>query len=994
VLTSFTQLGAVRLRASRALICLIDGSTQHILAEATPHIPLRADSRLKAGKALWLGNVSIPRRLGVCELLLDPELEYDRALVINDLANHARSAGNPLLAHCPSNRFYAGVPMLSPHGAVIGTFCVFGDVPREDGISEDEVALMEDLAATIVEYLETYRFKENQRRSELMVKGLSGFIEGDSIVAGSQQDNRRKARYGVLVNGLDSSADVSPLEVRGSAGAHFPFDITSAAQRAVGSTTATQSLLSGTSALLDTIISQNTVAQGQPEKSGSSSAEDYGAQNRKEPKSSSLQESILPPEARAMFSRAANVLRESSGLDGVVIFDASIAAFNQSHSKRAKNPPSKPETGTPSSRGQHGTLPGENDDECSSSDTSSSSGSTQTEKKQVCQILGFSDAQRSSTAGDEPELRHLSLAEHSLRRMLRTYSAGKILNFNEKHELTTSDESDSPVTRPQAPASEMAPGQTGPSSQPKRAKRMNRLKSILDAIQQVAPAASSVAFVPLWDYERSRWFACCLCWTHRNERLLYPETDLLYMKAFGNSIMTELSRLDAKVSAKAKTTFVASISHELRSPLHGILGSTEFLANTNLDPFQVSMIHSIVTCGRTLLDTLDHIMDFAKINEITDHQTRTKSITQLKGSNAIRISANRRRKGRNVAELGKLSTTLDLSRVTEEVIESVFASQSYGIPYSGLNEDGSSVGFVTSTRNQLAGNSKAPNTRKLVLIILDIPRRPNWLFQLPAGVWRRLVMNLAGNALKYTESGFIRISIDAVKLASKLHSKETQITLTVRDSGIGMSSDFLANKLFSAFTQENDLSSGVGLGLHIVRQLTETVGGKIDFQSQVGIGTEVSVKFDLLDGETVSDVFTGETPLSEIAARLRGRKICIVDTLSRSSSTKENMAPPEFGTKNFGSGPQQIVNELEKMLTEWLEMDVMVTEDWQGHDAEFVICTEPSFSHLASIRTRRAEGQKVPITVFVALDAIEAASLRHDARVLSRESVVEICPQP
>ena len=68
--------------------------------------------------------------------------------------------------------------------------------------------------------------------------------------------------------------------------------------------------------------------------------------------------------------------------------------------------------------------------------------------------------------------------------------------------------------------------------------------------------------------------------------------------------MRELSRLDALALNQAKTTFVASISHELRSPLHGILGTLEFIKDTPLDSFQTSMFNSLNACAQTLLDTM------------------------------------------------------------------------------------------------------------------------------------------------------------------------------------------------------------------------------------------------------------------------------------------------------------------------------------------------------------------------------------------------------
>jgi signal transduction histidine kinase len=101
------------------------------------------------------------------------------------------------------------------------------------------------------------------------------------------------------------------------------------------------------------------------------------------------------------------------------------------------------------------------------------------------------------------------------------------------------------------------------------------------------------------------------------ERVLTHARDLNYLAAFGNSIMAEVARLDVVGADRAKSDFISSISHELRSPLHGILASVELLHDTTVDLFQYGMIDTIERCGRTLLDTIQHVLDFAKINTFT-----------------------------------------------------------------------------------------------------------------------------------------------------------------------------------------------------------------------------------------------------------------------------------------------------------------------------------------------------------------------------------------
>lgn len=100
-------------------------------------------------------------------------------------------------------------------------------------------------------------------------------------------------------------------------------------------------------------------------------------------------------------------------------------------------------------------------------------------------------------------------------------------------------------------------------------------------------------------------------------------------------------------------------------------------------------------------------------------------------------------------------------------------------------------------------------------------------------------MNVVGNALKYTTEGFVEISLARLKQPSA--SGQLIAHLSVTDSGCGMSSEFLRNRLFSPFSQENQLSEGVGLGLSIVRQLATLLDGSIDLKSEPDVGTQVDI---------------------------------------------------------------------------------------------------------------------------------------------------------
>jgi hypothetical protein len=93
-------------------------------------------------------------------------------------------------------------------------------------------------------------------------------------------------------------------------------------------------------------------------------------------------------------------------------------------------------------------------------------------------------------------------------------------------------------------------------------------------------------------------------------------------------------------------------------------------------------------------------------------------------------------------------------------------------------------------------------------------------------------------------------------------------------------------------------------------------------------------------------------------------------------------------------GLARFTNTLSTTLQKHLKMNVVRTTEWGKHDADIVIVPEFSFEYLASIRRSRADGERAPVTIFIALDAMEAATLRSDARVRSKESVVEVMTQP
>jgi signal transduction histidine kinase len=99
----------------------------------------------------------------------------------------------------------------------------------------------------------------------------------------------------------------------------------------------------------------------------------------------------------------------------------------------------------------------------------------------------------------------------------------------------------------------------------------------------------------------------------------------------------------------------------------------------------------------------------------------------------------------------------------------------------------------------------------------------------------QILLNLANNAIKYTEKGSVHVNLAAT---SNAHSPAVEFSVT--DTGIGIR-DADQHKLFQAFGQVDRsttrLFEGAGLGLYLSEKLATLIGGRIDFRSEFGKGS-------------------------------------------------------------------------------------------------------------------------------------------------------------
>ncbi|POS84901.1 hypothetical protein EPUL_001122, partial [Erysiphe pulchra] len=330
-------------------------------------------------------------------------------------------------------------------------------------------------------------------------------------------------------------------------------------------------------------------------------------------------------------------------------------------------------------------------------------------------------------------------------------------------------------------------------------------------LSRIFTRARQIIFVPLWDASTDRWYAGCFVWSKNAVPVFTFESEIVYLSAFTSSMMVEISRLDVISSDKTKSDFISSISHEFRSPLHGIIASAEFLRDSTLDASQHEFISTIQNCSETLLDTINHVLDYSKINSFEKKRNKSGNISN------------------------ELVRTTNLALLCEDIIHGMMAANEYRA--SGSQDI--SLPYISQYGSRSAQPVMNKSHTKLE-IIMDFEIR-DWVYNVQAGALRRIVMNIFGNAQKYTDSGCIMIQLSMQNSDRSIKSLPEVLCIRVRDTGRGMSSEYMERKLYHPFAQEDSFAPGVGLGLSIVWSIINQLGGEISIRSELGKGTDVDI---------------------------------------------------------------------------------------------------------------------------------------------------------
>ncbi|KAK2039194.1 histidine kinase [Colletotrichum somersetense] len=846
---------------SRCFISLFDAKYQYVVAEATPGLPLVPGI---LHKDLWFCGQAFPRHVWICEhTLLEAEEPRDAhhghctaptVVVIPDLAADVRFKSKVCgIGNSESPRFYASVPVRTSRGVNIGAISVMHPEPITTW-SKAESQTLRNISAALMSYLDGNRTTAHLR-SERMNKGISSFMEETSCLSGDYPGLQAADLAKMDMETDDSIAAPQHCKLNGSI--NFPEPSPSSGSSDTADTQPTPlSELDDAFFLpaIDTVLKGATSVPVGP-----SSPIPTIQPATSPPFEIQMQAEAMRKSAISLvFSNAAEKIRHATDVEGCLFLDATPGGFGALRSPVVEKADSQ--LRSPSNSSDEG--------------TDSATGDC---PWPLARVLGFSTSEGDGIDSPEHMSRHEGVAGKLLAALMRRYPKGKVFTFDGNENLHPTDSSEEgrlgslPTTR-----DHWLQGRAGHARQGPRNKPWGRQDEGQDLLR-IFPEARSVAFVPVWDPRKNRWYAGGFIYSRQTKRIFTVEGELNYLRVFGILAMSETLRYELVLDEKAKFDALSSMSHELRSPLHGIILGIELLNDTNLSVAQSDIAHTLEACGRTLTDTLDHLLDYSKVNNFQTNRRPLARGLRLSKSQAIE------------AGMMSLNSHVQIDVLAEEVMDSIFAGfnfQHMSIAQlkkkmKARDPDVTANRYLDSLRAQEElslghSNHTVPTAFSNVMVIFDLDPSCSWVFDTQSGAIRRIIMNLFGNALKYTKNGVIKVLLEQKSPKIRGVNRERQLAITVTDTGCGISEEFLRYQLFKPFSQEDPLAPGTGLGLSLVKRMTSQLRGRMSVQSRVGLGTSTTVTLPLqlpIAGATDRPKNDAEELFSEQRMELSGLRI-------------------------------------------------------------------------------------------------------------------------
>lgn len=328
----------------------------------------------------------------------------------------------------------------------------------------------------------------------------------------------------------------------------------------------------------------------------------------------------------------------------------------------------------------------------------------------------------------------------------------------------------------------------------------------------------------------------------------------------------------AAEATRSKGEFLAGMSHHIRTPMNAIIGFSEILAEDDLTPIQQNQVKIIRDSSRALLRLINDLFDFSKI-ESGRFEVDNNSDVNIDG----------------------------LLKSIEEVMKPAAIEK-------GL--------IFEITRTPGVDNND-------VSVHADKARL------------KQCLMNLVGNAIKFTKKGFVRVRVSSHKKLDVNY-----IRFDIEDSGIGIASENLT-RIFEPFSQIetsdgliNHQFSSTGLGLAVTHYIAEMLGGKLTVNSTFSKGSVFSLFVpqtvsanNSVEQQETADVKESRPQNSEnLVAKLSGKILVVEDSPTNQTLIDLILKKAGFKTKIVDNGllaVQKISEEKFDLVLMDIQMPVM-----------------------------------------------------------------------
>ncbi len=378
----------------------------------------------------------------------------------------------------------------------------------------------------------------------------------------------------------------------------------------------------------------------------------------------------------------------------------------------------------------------------------------------------------------------------------------------------------------------------------------------------------NVDFIPETEIYRLKKKDGSEIWVEDHSRYVQDETGKILfhegiMRDITDSLKAQKAIVEAKEKAeeanRLKSIFLANMSHEIRTPLNGILGFSQILKSEMKDESLIRYADIIEKSGNRLLETLDMILSFSKLEAERED---------------VRY------------------TNVRIENVIEEVKKSFEAMAKSKNLY--LNTTYGEKGIKTKTDERFL---------------------------------RQILNNLINNAIKYTNAGGVEI---------ELSKTENDVLIKVKDTGKGIAKDKF-DIIFEEFRQESEghgrSFEGTGLGLAITKRFVELMKGKIEVESELGVGTTFTVILPYEKAEqSINIKIKKEEPKIDFPITKDKLSVLLVENDTMNLDYTITLLKPYYNIESALNGPEAI-EKVKNKKYDIILMDINLGKGMDGVQA-------------------------------------------------------------